>query len=79
MKVKEKFTKQLKFSFKKFDSYVSLGTVFRFFFRDDIPLTTFCESRMCGLREPILTILSPLLATHWAVFQPAHHRFTKGC
>ena len=34
-----------------------------------IPLTAFCESRMCGLREPILTLLRPVLANHGAAFQ----------
>ena len=35
-----------------------------------IPLTTFCESRMCGLREPIKTLLRSLLATHGPLFSP---------
>jgi hypothetical protein len=34
---------------------------------------------MCGLREAILTLLRPLLATHEAAFQPAHPRLTKRC
>ena len=37
-----------------------------------IPFTTFCESRMCRLREPILMLLRPLLANYGTAFQPAH-------